>query len=705
MKFKDVFPLFLDEYKNINPNIGNKLLTLELSQFIEFAEEVLYQATILGTDKFHSSVKLLLEDILLSKKEAINQELEVLHFLQFYFSTRSATYLCNNGRFTQAHNWLVWSISDNIEFSDEVNFRIERIHSFIHSKNSTISENSYIFIEWMTTLFYYSRHHGGLKDLALLILNQNLLPLSNITKIQYSELEEKRRLDLLCQALAWTINNKIAFGSKLAHIIEKWIPNLKPVNQKTANLQLATGGYQFTNNENYFYAKKVIDNFSQYCSGHELLHAQSIYYTSHLQELELDSSALDEGFNNYLSSIKELNYLSKKYEKSRIFGIIKGLIIACLEIGKCNLAFSIISKYYEKNTVYNCQLFIVLNINKQICSYILENNNIKGNELNKEQYRHLIYTTNKFLGTQIMLSDDPDFILEKAKNIGIPNKDFGQKFEAELSNYYSFNKFDNSFFNTIKSLIILPGPQHPIQALMIKELGLTAPINCSFEIPKPQKKVKYVLLLCYGTLSSDRELELVPKIFQKSDIIVHSLNVLKETKKSFLEKYNNPMYDIIWIATHGNYNHMLPHQSTLSILPNIDITINELSIQQSNFYKQRLLFLNVCDGATSSTHNSIYEHGFGASLANSSQCVISHLWPIETEPALFYGILYASNLLKHDFFDSYVATINQLCNEGKKALTALSDQFKEIDFSNMEENLNNNIQKNIYYWGSSVYYN
>lgn len=707
MKIKEAFPIFSSEFESQNHLFWEQELVGEtFNNFIEFVEYVFCEKSVEGTDVFHACVKCLLQDILSPKVNPTNEELNLLHFLQFYICVRSASFLSQNGIFTQVHDWLVWSISDKIDYGVEVTFLLERVDIFFSSRIPFITHNiTSIYIDWLTTLFYYSRHQGGLKELASLILNQEIHRLSYLPKNNGIDYEESHALNLICQSLAWSINNQESKGYQLAPLIKDWIPKLDPSNQKLANLQLACGGSQFTDNKPEFYAKEVIDNLSQYCMGHELLQALAIYYTTNLHELESNFDLMDKGFTEYLNSISNLNENSKKYEKGRIFGIIRGLVMTCLKEGKAKLAFLILSKFYERTSFYNKHLFIALNIDKQVCSYILDNIVVSGKESSLDEYRQLIYASNKFLGTKISLHDDPQFVLEEPKYLGLPEKDLGIDFEKMLSNYYSNELLKDSAITDFENLVILPGHQHPIQPLMIKELGQSAPINCSFEKPKPSKKIETVLLWCYGTLSSDRELELIAEILKKSNVVVDAVNILEESKESFLEKYNDPKYDIIWIATHGNYDHMTPHKSTLSILPNVEIIIEELVISKAELSNQRLLFLNVCDGATSATHDSLYEHGFGASLANSSQCVISHLWPVETEPALFFGALYAFNLRENDFWNSYTNTIKQLCNEGKSAISILSGDLTERELKQMKEKLVEEIEKNIYYWGSSVFYN
>lgn len=706
MVIKEVFENLYIEFGVGMEGFWNDEFLVSHADLMDVIESKLEMSSYVGTDAFEEMGKKILVAITNSKAKVSEEEVLLLDFMQFYYCGAAAQYLSRKGIFPQTHNWLVWSLSDEIEYGSEVDFQLQRLGVFESSKVKIIIQNiPTAYFVWMSTLFYYSRSFGGLKGLSQSMLDQDYIRLQNFARVSGMGYDEGEPLNLLCQVLAWCItNDRDDYGRTFAYAIEQWIPKLQPINQKLAYLQLATGGAQYTDHTSWYYAEKVFTDYKDLCSHHEMLHAQSIYYTHHLQDLEADPTLMHASFDAYSSSLSGISAISKIYEKGRIFGVIRGLVMSCLKNAKAALAFDLIVQFYEKGDDYKNQLFIALNIAKQNVSFVSDGVIISGEGINHDAYREMVVIENKFFGTKTMLRDDPSFMLEEPKNLGHPDKTIGLNFEKVLSKYYCFNQLKDLNIN-FDSLIIIPGPQHPIQSLMIKEVGYAAPINSSFQIPNPQRDILKVLLWCYGTLSSDRELNMVSQIFTAARIEVEQVDILNETKASFIEKYADSSYDVVWIATHGNYDHQLPHKSTLGILPDVEISIEEISLIPLRHEGQRLLLLNVCDGATSSTNDTMYGHGFGAGLAVPSQCVISHLWPVETEPALFYGLVYAHLLCSTgNFWEAYEKCVMLLASEGKVFLSSLQGSYEAIDFSEIETRLTEEINSNIYYWGSSVFY-
>ncbi len=111
-------------------------------------------------------------------------------------------------------------------------------------------------------------------------------------------------------------------------------------------------------------------------------------------------------------------------------------------------------------------------------------------------------------------------------------------------------------------------------------------------------------------------------------------------------------------------------------------------------------------GATSTTSNSLYDNGFGAGPANSQQCVISYLWPIETEPVLLFGVIFAHYFsCKNNFCDAFKMTVRLLNQDNEIISQTLHPDHENLDLSEMQARLQKEINSNIYYWGSGVYSN
>ena len=120
------------------------------------------------------------------------------------------------------------------------------------------------------------------------------------------------------------------------------------------------------------------------------------------------------------------------------------------------------------------------------------------------------------------------------------------------------------------------------------------------------------------------------------------------------------MFDVIWVMSHGLFDHWSPKTMSFS-MGNEKIFIQDLIDLKISSEKRRLLFLNICDGATSQNTDSISRIGMAPSIACAEQCVISHLWPVMPYAALVFSGCLAINLIEEkEFFKAYEASLSDM---------------------------------------------
>ncbi|MBF8964050.1 hypothetical protein I0P70_12410 [Pontibacter sp. FD36] len=715
MILKDTFPNFYNESSKEGLNLWQtEFADVDFATIDIMVATELQQIAQVEIEDFNRVSKIFLEDCIAAKRHYSDVEKEKLNYLQFINAATAAGLNCHQSLFQNAHDWLIWTLSDEINYGNEVKFDDKRLTDFLNSKNEFISQNALgVIFYWLGNLFYYSWHRGGLKEFADEYYNRFIILVkSYFRKGIPPELGQDQFINTVCHMLAWAINNKKDTAADLATSVEFIFPQVSELNQKKIAMQLATGGAKFTTKKSDVWAKIGLDHFATLLGKHDKLHLHSIYYTNHLDELETDFSEMLGAISTYKDSISHISPIEAKYERAKIFGVIRGLIKKCLEEGKAKLASEVLCSYAgvdEELQALEHQLFIVVNYDRGVL--LTSDTSLEKLENNFSQtFVDLIVESNRFLSAKVILDDLPGFNLEEPENLGVPVKSRGREFESKLINHYQFDKLTSDSLNAVESMIVLPGLQHPIQALMMKYMGTTLPINASLEKSLPSRKCNKVLLWCFGTRSSDIEAKLVRGILSASGIEVEVADILSETKESFLMKYYSSEYDLIWLATHGEYNHELPHKSTIEILPEYTIELSELQNTISGSDKQRMIFLNICDGATASTLNALYDIGFGASICGASQAVLSHIWPIEIESALIYGLVYAHFISGgKNYWEAYELTVKTIL-KGNGDVFRIIDEIVEKYDSEGEAvrllvNLDKNIRDNIYYWGSGVFYN
>ncbi len=665
----------------------------------------------LGPDSLKKIAKGILEDILNAKKIANEDEIHRLNFLQFMNCTEVSFFFSSKGIYTECHDWLVYSLSNDLDYKEKTDFHLEWIDSFLHSKNAFIALNIIpSLIEWLNSLFYYSRHHGGLVEFATDIIDSHTKILFEFlnTKIP-SNADEFRIIYAVSQVLAWTINYKKDLSAEYAISLSNYFnKTLDRKVKKLITIQLTVGGAEYSNRSSTEWAKIALSDFSDLLVGHERMQILAKYYLENKEKLEDEWGQIADSIREYVLSLKNPNPILLKYEKSRIFGMLTGLILLCIEEGLINMANNIIAEFYEIDEalrITDKQLYIVCNYNNGVL-YVSPDYKLIIEKDTPQEFVEVIYQTNRYLSSTIALNNFEGFILEKPKHHGVPIIEEGKLFEDQLKNHYKFDQLSDLKINTIDSMVIIPGFQHPIQGMIIKELGNTFPVAASFEKPYTKRKIKKVLLWCFGTRTSELEISVTKKMFESVGIVVEAINILEVKIEDFIAKYKSIDYDLIWVGTHGNYDHFMPHLSKIDLHPDGEIELSELYNLSPKIDSQRMLFLNICDGATASTLNAVYDIGLGASLCSSSQAVLSHIWMVKIESSFVYGVLYAHFLiLGDDFFKAYENVVKAFLGGKEHIRELLSPYFiLEEELTEYIDKLDDNIQDNIYYWGSGVYY-
>lgn len=145
----------------------------------------------------------------------------------------------------------------------------------------------------------------------------------------------------------------------------------------------------------------------------------------------------------------------------------------------------------------------------------------------------------------------------------------------DLPTQVNFEYIETSWFNT------------PIVSILTNETKHNFTISGgNLHNPLPTK-IKHVLIWCDPTgeqYISTFELDGLLKIFEKHKILVEVVIGTDCTKEGFLEKYEDPKYDLIWVISHGWFNSSNPPHSSLTISKTQEITAWELqkNIPQMN---------------------------------------------------------------------------------------------------------------------------
>ncbi|WP_321267587.1 hypothetical protein [Alcaligenes faecalis] len=210
--------------------------------------------------------------------------------------------------------------------------------------------------------------------------------------------------------------------------------------------------------------------------------------------------------------------------------------------------------------------------------------------------------------------------------------------------------------------LILPAEGNPIQATQIAAWGKTWPIASSLTTPRPDRKPKSVLIWQGGVYSGPMELDLVEAAFKAAGAEVTKVAPETSSSAEFLKEYENGNYDVLWVSSHGEFNHYMPHHVELRLAQDSSrVMLDDVWNRAPNSEERRLLVLNVCDGGRFVEPSLLPRIGLAAGLSCSTQATISHLWPVRLLPSAAFGACLAYQLAQGSpYFEAYCAAVEAL---------------------------------------------
>ncbi len=210
--------------------------------------------------------------------------------------------------------------------------------------------------------------------------------------------------------------------------------------------------------------------------------------------------------------------------------------------------------------------------------------------------------------------------------------------------------------------LILPTEGNPIQATQIAAWGKTWPIASSLTKPRPDRKPKSVLIWQGEVYSGPMELDLVEAAFKAAGAEVTKVAPETSSPAEFLKEYENGNYDVLWVSSHGEFNHYMPHHVELRLAQDSSrVMLDDVWNRAPSSEERRLLVLNVCDGARFVEPSLLPRIGLAAGLSCPTQATISHLWPVRLLPSAAFGACLAYQVAQGlPYFEAYCAAVAAL---------------------------------------------
>ena len=587
-----------------------------------------------------------------------------LHYLQFNACVWPATSLVHTGRLYDAHDWLVFSLSDSFPQGIAQDVYPTRLDAFLELDFAYANLSlPYAVLEYGKLLYYYARLRSALIELAECI-TPAVLSISH-TFANYKELLQCR-VDALLFGLSWASEQRTDFASVFVDQLNS-ISTIRdvPLNIKDQiHIAYATHSKQHTNQDADAWAEWLYDNAWDRIQNIDKLRILQTLIQSHQQLRKLQNEVFEcvAAFSSEIRQQEEteISFLEALESRHRL---IMPFVRKAFDFPDREFLKNLLCKWYciDKNIVLENDVLFVLTSFPEGVGYL---SNTPFVVLAKVSLQENVAVMNDALGLNqtVQTERQIDCVPERP---GFPNYSEGDRFEKNVNEMYGFEIIPEKNLRENEAMVVLPPLLQPLQSLMLEKTGRTLPILTSFEKPETDRRITNVALwYSGGDMLSEFEAESVEGFLRTNGVHVDCISGSSAGAKQFKEIYKNPIYDAIWVSGHGAFSHWSVNQMDIELAPGVWISAETLCSLQVPGEGRRLLFLNICDGAAFAPIGALPKAGIGTLLAGGRQAVISHQWPVYPVLAGSLGCALATELIARDmsFFDAFQQTLRAVSN-------------------------------------------
>jgi hypothetical protein len=611
-----------------------------------------------------AEVKRIISIIIDQQNNAPAEEKLPLYFYQLIFATQALYDSYAVYELTEMGSWIGWALSEDTNESHTKTLHTGRVFEFCSSPPiRTWPGFVPVMVKFFGAFFYYARERTAMNNIAhefwpfaTMIFEASMsLPAEHI----FAD-EAYLGSHLACWAAKEAPNLAKVFIPVVEDITEK--DNLSEKARSILFYSLTTIAGNFSSKTSHEWAITTLDKFNKILAEpHKLQLLSTIYAGGENEDPTALLSQIDRVQNFYKTKLDGITFFRDAAFRS---GSIQPFVVKALSAGDSCLALQGLLLWHQLLTpgmnVSAEDLCISIPFGEHGYLAILGKERTFIERDSQAILEQLVPASNEFLGVAKTLAYSDNSGVTIPTRIGIPKYGCSEDYELALTNGYCFTPFP--FHSKPSSQLIIDTECTPIQSIQLKVWGETWPISSSLSIPKPDRKPQRILIWCGGgSLTEELETDVIRHVFESAGAAVDVVTFTEATQQRFLEAYQDPVYDIIWVASHGEFDHWSPKYMKMHIGHELSVSLEDLWEKAPVLEKRRLTFLNICDGARFEERGLLPKIGIAPGIASADQATISHLWPVMGYPAAAFGSYLAFNLAAGaPFFDAYKIAINSI---------------------------------------------
>lgn len=565
-------------------------------------------------------------------------------------------------------DWVIYSLCDAYPYGIENDFHLERIAALFSCKRPRLYAEwgREVGLQWIEIFYYYVFKVGGHKEIARL-----LAPFA---------------IDLVCELLPaedavqpgiriadWAIKDQYSGRAKLVgrlqQIYKESQLGIEMHFRLGLSFCLSIGKDAGVNTKEH--AQTLLLKYSGTAAASWKLQLMQAALESDAQEIERQLSTVIETITSYRQQVlaQATDSLLAEYEFERSFPLIARFVVALVKAGKTAAAIKILAAWKGANPSDARGDVLIIIPNDSAGAFFSKEGAIlsSSNADHEATFVRLIQAINEFHGVNIVLDDDDCLPPNVPTRSGLPEdpERSSHKYLAAVREQFLLPEAQDFLLAAphVHSLKLISGLPCPIQPVMIKDVGFSWPIATTLVRPELDRKCLRVLIWISGTLVGELQAGWI------SELVSQPATVTVRTGdfEVFRSEYSRPEYDVIWVTTHGEFDHNDPHRSTLLLGGDASASFNEVRRIPVPANERRLLVLDACDSGAVAVYGGLSDFGFGPLLTSKNQAVICHRWPVEQFSSAVFNSLLARSLRRASFFSAYQTAVATMV-KGKDAV-------------------------------------
>lgn len=628
-------------------------------------------------------------------------------FAQFIVGAIGASAAISRYELNEAGDWLAWSLTDFIERGPVQHLNVVRLEAFLHPMISSWAPFADVYMGWFCDFYYYARRRSAMPEIAEAILPLALGAVQMMWKDDVSEGLARTASNML----AWSAQEFPEAASRIAPLIEGAArdPGMDGRVRLILAMTLAGKSGELVGMNTQQWRALALNDLSAWHRGHDRLQLlvdelgsrddQSLFEEV-IQEIDKHQSWARGHVAHDVDMYRGLDALAP---------LIKVALHSCLSRHQGHRLVELLAHWYRvpSDEALDARYLLIQ------CPFYSDGYmalvgsdafHIAGDPQNL--LVDLTQASNQFLGTydSVTGGSGAPHVPDRP---GVVDESAGARFEVLLSETYLPARLASQDW-TFSGQIVVPSKGHPIQAIQLRSGAPSAPIVASLRKPYPDREVHRVAIWSgAGSMTEEIERDAVASTFRRGGVEVEVVAPGEATVNGFLDLYEADVFDVVWLMSHGNFDHYSPKRASLVVdEKGGEIGISELLRRTPMGMHRRLCVLNVCDGGRFEELGVLPRVGVAPSAASACQATISHLWPVHGISAAAFGVILAKHLVSRmSYFDAFAQTLRDL-NASRADVAELLRSAAGQEAEQLVDRIErSNIDlTNIAHWGSAVFY-